>query len=116
MQPSNPNVGSVDPGRMEQAAILLMALNQQWGEANHAQRLETALKVSREIWTDIQTALSTEGGGVPSEIRNNLLIVSVYAEGKLDEIAQAPSQERIASLIDLTRSLAFSLREWRSAA
>lgn len=116
MQSANNNPEKVDPRRMEHSALLLMAVNQHWGEPNHAHRLETALDVSREIWSDIQTALSGEGSGVPSEIRNNLLIVSVYAEGKLDEIAQAPSRERVASLIELTRSLALSLREWRSAA
>lgn len=96
--------------------MLLMGVNQHWGESNHAHRLEAALDVSREIWRDIQTVLSGEGSEVPSEIRNNLLIVSVYAEGKLDEIARTPSREGVASLIDLTRSLALSLREWRSAA
>lgn len=101
---------------MEHSALLLMGVNQHWGEPNHAHRLEAALDVSREIWSDIQTALSGEGSDVPSEIRNNLLIVSVYAEGKLDEIERVPSREGVASLIELTRSLALSLREWRSAA
>lgn len=116
MQLSVPNARSIDSQRMEHSALLLMAVNQRWGGDGHAYRLDSALKTSREIWADIQTALSAESGGVPSEIRNNLLIVSVYADGKLDDIARAPSQEKIASMIDLTRSLAFSLKEWRSAA
>jgi flagellar biosynthesis regulator FlaF len=108
--------GKIDPRRMEHSALLLMAVNQHWGGPNHAHRLETALEVSREIWRDVQLALADEASGVPIGIRNNLLIVSVYAEGKLDDIAQSPSQEKVGSLIELTRSLAFSLREWRSAA
>ena len=115
MSQTQHNSGTVDPKRMEQSALLLMAVNQHWGQPNHTRRLESALEVSRDIWRDMQTALSGDGG-VPSEIRNNLLIVSVYAEGKLDEIVSSPSQEKVASLIELTRSLAHSLKEWRSAA
>lgn len=116
MQPANDNPEKIDSRRMEHSALLLMSVNQHWNGPNHGHRLEAALEVSREIWRDIQLALSDEQSGVPAEIRSNLLIVSVYAEGKLDEIAQSPSQEKIASLIELTRGLALSLREWRSAA
>lgn len=105
--------GTVDPGRMEQSALLLMAVSQHWGESDHAHRLQAALDVSRSVWSDMQATLSSDAG-VPSEIRNNLLIVSVYAEGKLDEIARSPSQDKLASLIELTRNLALSLKEWRS--
>lgn len=93
-----------------------MAVNQRWNSPAREKLLDEALEASRQIWRDIQLALSDDASGVPMEIRNNLLIVSVYAESKLEEIEQEPEQEKLASLIDLTRSLAMSLREWRSAA
>lgn len=93
-----------------------MAANQRWGSPGHEKLLEEALEASRQIWKDIQLALSDDASEVPLEIRNNLLIVSVYAESKLEELALSPDQEKMASLIDLTRSLAMSLREWRTAA
>ncbi len=93
-----------------------MTVNQRWDSPAREKLLGEALDASRLIWKDIQQALSDDNSGVPMEIRNNLLIVSVYAEGKLEEISQSPEREKLASLIDLTRSLAMSLREWRSAA
>lgn len=93
-----------------------MAVNQRWNAPGHEKLLGEALQANREIWKDIQLALSDDNSEVPLGIRNNLLIVSVYAESKLEEITQFPDQEKMASLIDLTRSLAISLREWRSAA
>lgn len=95
---------------------MLMAVNQRWNLPGQEKLLAEALGVSREVWKDIQQALSDDSSGVPLEIRNNLLIVSVYAESKLEELMQSPDQEKLASLIELTRSLAVSLREWRSAA
>ena len=93
-----------------------MAVNQRWDAPGRDKLLGEALAASREIWKDIQLALSDDTSEVPMGIRNNLLIVSVYAESKLEEIEQSPDQGKMASLIELTRSLAMSLREWRSAA
>lgn len=93
-----------------------MTANQRWGAPGHEKLLDEAIETSRQIWKDIQLALSDDASAVPLDIRNNLLIVSVYAESKLEELAQSPEQEKMASLIDLTRSLAMSLREWRTAA
>lgn len=116
MNPDNNSPATLDTKRLVHAAALLMAVNQRWNAPGHEKLLAEALEASREIWKDIQQALSDDSSGVPLEIRNNLLIVSVYAEGKLEELTQSPDQEKLASLIDLTRSLAMSLREWRSAA
>jgi flagellar biosynthesis regulator FlaF len=112
---SNNNT-TIDIKRLVHAAALLMAANQRWDSPGREKLLGEALDASRQIWKDIQQALSDDNSGVPLEIRNNLLIVSVYAESKLEELAQSPDQEKMASLIELTRSLAMSLREWRSAA
>lgn len=104
----------IEPARMDQSARLLMEINQHWNGEGHAERLKHAVQESRELWSQIQTILSSEHAGVPAEIRNNLLIVSVYAEGRLDEIERGPTQEKIASLIALTRSLALSLKVLQS--
>lgn len=115
MTPENSSPPSIDIKRLTHAAALLMAVNQRWNAPGRDKLLGEALEASRQTWKDIQQALSDDSSGVPLAIRNNLLIVSVYAEGKLEEIEQSPDQDRLASLIELTRSLAMSLREWRSA-
>lgn len=116
MNPVNNTPPTIDTKRLIHAAALLMAANQRWNSPGREKLLGEALDASREIWKDIQQSLSDDSSGVPFEIRNNLLIVSVYAESKLEEITQSPDQGKLASLIELTRSLAMSLREWRSAA
>lgn len=116
MNSDNNEPTTIDTKRLVHAAALLMTVNQRWNSPAREKLLDEALEASRQIWKDIQQALSDDRSGVPLEIRNNLLIVSVYAESKLEEIAQTPDQEKMASLIELTRSLAMSLREWRSAA
>lgn len=116
MNPNSSNTTTIDTKRLVHAAALLMAVNQRWSLPGRDKLLGEALEASRQVWKDIQQALSDDSSGVPLEIRNNLLIVSVYAESKLEELAASPDREKLASLIELTRSLAMSLREWRSAA
>jgi flagellar biosynthesis regulator FlaF len=116
VSPDNNTSTTIDTKRLVHAAALLMAVNQRWNLPGREKLLNEALEANREIWHDIQQALSEDSSGVPLEIRNNLLIVSVYAESKLAEVSEHPEQEKLASLIELTRSLAMSLREWRSAA
>ena len=116
VEPNNNSQTTIDIKRLVHAAALLMAVNQRWNLPGHEKLLGEALQASREIWKDIQLALSDDTSDFPVEIRNNLLIVSVYAESKLEEITASPDQEKMASLIDLTRSLAVSLRELKSAA
>ncbi len=114
MNPDN-NPTTIDHKRLVHAAALLMTANRRWNSPGHEKFLNEALETSRQTWKEIQQALSDGNSGMPLEIRNNLLIVSVYAESKLEEIAQSPTQEKLASLIELTRNLAISLREWRPA-
>jgi flagellar biosynthesis regulator FlaF len=116
VNPDNNKTTRIDTRGLVHAAALLMTANQRWNSPGREKLLGEALDASRQIWKEIQQALSDDNSGVPLEIRNNLLIVSVYAESKIEELAQSPDQGKMASLIELTRSLAMSLREWRSAA
>jgi flagellar biosynthesis regulator FlaF len=105
-----------DAERLHAAAALLMACLSNWNTPNREARLSVALDVNRHIWVDVQKALANEGLGLPLEVCQNLLIVSVYAEGKLSEFADHPDQDKLAPLIALTRNLATSLRDWPAAA
>lgn len=94
----------------------LMEASRHWSSLDHEDRLAMALEASRKMWGDIQQMLSTGMTTLPLEIRNNLLIVSVYAQGKLLECEQTPTRDKLAALIFMTRNLAASLKEWRAAA
>jgi len=58
----------------------------------------------------IQTALAESTLALPLEVQHNLLILSVYADGKIHACETTPSTEGVGSLAALTRTLAGSLR------
>lgn len=101
---------------LDGAAALLMAMQRHWDEPDHASRLALTLEANREVWSEIQDALADGSLSLPLEAQQNLLILSVYANGKLDEFEINPSPNQLAPLIALTRNLACSLRECKAAA
>ena len=101
---------------LDGVAALLMAMQRHWDEPNREARLAQTLAANRKVWSDIQDALADGSLLMPLEAQQNLLILSVYANGKLDECEAEPSANKLGSLIALTRSLAGSLRDWKVAA
>lgn len=101
---------------LEGVAALLMAMQRHWNEPEREARLALTLKANREVWRDIQNTLADGSLSLPVEVQQNLLILSIYANGKLDDCEASPSADKLGSLIALTRKLASSLREWKAAA
>lgn len=101
---------------LDGVAALLMAMQRHWDEPNREARLALTLAANRKVWCDIQDALADGSLSLPLEAQQNLLILSVYANGKLDDCEISPSANKLGPLIALTRNLAGSLREWKAAA
>lgn len=102
--------------RLDSLAAQLMAVQRQWHDPQRAARLAAALASSRSAWHDIQSALAAGALALPLEVRQNLLILSVYADSKIAECETAASADALGRLIALTHALAGSLRDRREAA
>ncbi len=101
---------------LDGVAALLMAMQRRWNEPDRDARLVRTMAANRKVWCDIQDALADGRLSLPLGAQQNLLILSVYANGKLDDFESNPSPDKLGSLIALTRNLAGSLREWKVAA
>jgi len=103
--------------QLDGIAIQLMAVQRRWSDPSRAAHLTAALSASRVVWGGIQAALAEGALPLPLEVQHNLLILSVYADCKINACeGRNPSADMLGSLISLTRTLAGSLKEWRAAA
>ena len=103
--------------QLDSIAAQLMAVQRHWSAPSRAENLNEALAASRNVWQGIQTALAEGALPLPLEVQHNLLILSVYADCKINACeGKNPSADMLGSLISLTRTLAGSLKEWRAAA
>lgn len=114
-------IGGVDvmlhgADQLEAVAMQLMHVQRHWNADDRAAQLDAALAASRQVWQEIQTALAEGSLSLPLDVQQNLLILSVYADGKIGECEARPQTDSLGSLIALTRTLAGSLKGWRAAA
>jgi flagellar biosynthesis regulator FlaF len=105
-----------EAARLDDLAVRLMAVQRHWDHPERDLLLNTVLQSGREVWHGIQGALAEGALALPLEVRQNLLILSVYAHSKIESCEAKPDSHVLGSLIALTRSLAGSLKEWRVAA
>jgi flagellar biosynthesis regulator FlaF len=105
-----------EAAQLDDIAAQLMAVQRQWDDPERNLQLAAALEVSRRVWHEIQATLAQGTLPLPPEVQHNLLILSVYADSKIDTCESAPDAETLGSLIALTRTLAGSLKGWREAA
>lgn len=110
------DVMMAEVAQLDDIAAQLMSVQRHWNDTNRELHLLAALASSRAVWHAIQAALAEGALRLPLEVRQNLLILSVYADSKIDACEAAPDANTLGSLIALTRTLAGSLREWREAA
>ena len=105
-----------EAAQLDDIAAQLMAVERHWNAPNRQARLTAALADSRAVWHGIQNTLAEGTLALPLEVQHNLLILSVYADSKINACETEPSTDVLGSLIALTRTLAGSLKEWRVAA
>lgn len=114
IRPSNGMMEEVS--LLEDVAAQLMTVQRYWNAPSRDVYLATALSDSRRVWHGLQIALADNRLALPLEVQQNLLILSVYADSKINTCETAPSADVLSSLIALTRTLAGSLKEWQVAA
>jgi hypothetical protein len=105
-----------EAAQLDDMAAQLMAVQRHWNDPSREAHLSVVLTNSRNVWHGIQAALAEGRLELPLEVQQNLLILSVYADSKINACEVAPGTDILGSLIALTRTLAGSLKEWRVAA
>ena len=105
-----------EAAQLDDIAAQLMAVQRHWNDPSREAHLSVVLSNSRNVWHGIQTALAEGRLALPLEVQQNLLILSVYADSKINACEVTRGVDILSSLIALTRTLAGSLKEWRVAA
>ena len=105
-----------EAAQLDDIAAQLMAVQRHWNDPDRESQLAAALAASRSAWHAIQAALAQGVLKLPPDVQHNVLILSVYADSKINTCETTLSADVLGSLIALTRTLAGSLKEWRVAA
>jgi flagellar protein FlaF len=95
---------------LSKSAQQLQALRDDWLGAGHATRLEDALAYNQRVWTFFQAELSMPENPLPDEIKQNLLVLSLFIDRRTFEALAYPAPEKLDVLININLNVAAGLR------
>jgi flagellar protein FlaF len=90
------------------AARQLQATEKNWSE--NPSDLADALEYNKKLWMFLLSAVTNPENPLPPEIRQNVANLGIFIMGQILDVAQDPSSEKIAVLVNLNCELAKGLR------
>ena len=116
MQAYNSISSRTSSGREVEAAVLTKAANKlkscqnNWDDGGHEARLDEALKYNQRLWSIFQGELSREDNPLPSDVRNNLVVLGAFVDKRIFETMAFPSPEKLDIVISINQNIAAGLR------
>jgi len=72
---------------------------------NNRRRLMGAVRYIRNLWTLIQSDVSSKSNPLPDHIKADLLSLSLYVDKETHRLSRAPTREGLMGLADIHRNL-----------
>lgn len=91
------------------AARMLEECQKNWNAPDRRARLSEALRLNQRIWTIFQGELANPEHGLPTEVRENLLRLSLFIDRRTFDLMADPTPEKLTALIDINRQIASGL-------
>jgi len=95
---------------LTKAAMLLQEARNRWDDAEHATRLDEALRFNQRLWSFFQVEVAADENPLPTEIKQNLLTLSRFVDKRIFEIMAYPEARKLDVLININQNIAAGLR------
>ena len=94
---------------LTQAALKLKECQNNWNSEN-CSLLDDALKFNQLVWSIFQAELVREDNSLPTELRRDILSLSVFIDRRIFEIMAYPDPDKLNAIININLNLAAGLR------
>jgi flagellar biosynthesis activator protein FlaF len=95
---------------LSRAALKLRNCQENWGSETRQAEMEEAFEYNHQIWSIFQGELTKPDHPMDKELRQNLLNLSVFIEGRIFETRAYPDPEKLTAIININNGLAAGLR------
>ena len=95
---------------LNKAALKLRTCQENWDSETRQAELEKAFEYNHQIWSIFQDELTKPDHPMAKELRQNLLNLSVFIEGRIFETRAYPDPEKLTAIININNGLATGLR------
>ncbi len=100
----------IEAAALTRCALMLAECQQNWGAADHEEKLTEALKINQKVWSIFQSELPREENPLPRQIKENILNLSLFIDKRIIEVMSYPAPEKLKIIIDINNNLAAGLR------
>jgi len=100
----------IEANAISQAATTLMECHNNWDAPARDEALAAALRRNQMLWSILQAELSDENNPLPTELKENILRLSLFIDKRTIDIMAFPSPDKLNALIDINLNLAAGLR------
>jgi len=100
----------IEANVLTKAAMQLQSIKDNWSCDDHDTQLEDALNYNQRLWTFFQAELSVEENPLPSEIKRNILALSLFVDRRTFEVLAYPDPDKLDVLISINLNVAEGLR------
>ena len=95
---------------LSKAALKLKKCQENWDSETRQTELEEAFEYNHQIWSIFQSELTKPDHPMDKELRQNILNLSVFIEGRIYDTRAYPDPEKLTAIININNSLATGLR------
>jgi flagellar biosynthesis activator protein FlaF len=92
------------------AALKLKECQENWDSETRRTELEEAFEYNHQIWSLFQAELTKPDHPMDKELRQNILNLSVFIEGRIYDTRAYPNPEKLTAIININNGLAAGLR------
>ncbi|HIJ88384.1 MAG TPA: flagellar biosynthesis regulator FlaF [Desulfuromonadales bacterium] len=95
---------------LSRAGLMLKSVKENWGAPDRDHKLLEAVKFNQKVWSFFQAELSDPENPLPSNLREDILNLSIFIDKRLFEVLAYPNPEKLAIIIDIDFNIAAGLR------
>lgn len=92
------------------AALKLRKCQVDWDFEDRDGKRSSALKSNQRIWSILQSELAKEDNPLPTQLKKDLLTLSLFVDKRTFEVMAFPSPEKLDMLIRINLNIAAGLR------
>ena len=95
---------------LSKASLKLKECQANWDSETRRTDLEEAFEYNHKIWSIFQSELIKPDHPMEKELRQNILNLSVFIEGRIYDTRAYPAPEKLTAIININNGLAAGLR------
>lgn len=110
MQKENLNGRELEASVLTRAGQLLKSVKENWDAVDRNEKLLDAVKFNQKVWSFFQAELSDPENPLPTDIKENILNLSIFIDKRLFEVMAFPEPDKLNIVIDINFNVAAGLQ------